>query len=359
MFNRCLLRPSDFKPSQPDLEVIGTFNPGVIATADGVVLLVRVAERPSERREGYTALPRWDSQSGRTVIDWEKNDEMLPVDIRVVQHKRERLVRLTFISHLHVVHSRDGRNIDSVEAVRFGSENELEEFGVEDPRITRIGDKFYFTYVAVSRHGAATALASTKDFKTFARHGIIFPPENKDVVLFPEKIGGSYYALHRPNGATAFSRPEMWLAASPDLIHWGQHRPFLGGSERWDIGRVGAGTPPLRTPAGWLAIYHGNSRGQEDAGIGAYSGGVLLLDLEKPGRILGARGQVFEPELDFEREGFVPNVVFPTGIVEQGETVLVYYGGADTCTAVVEFSMAEILEHLARPSPPATRPARR
>ena len=90
-----------------------------------------------------------------------------------------------------------------------GTSFAFEEYGVEDPRITLIGDTYYITYVAVSRHGVSTALASTRDFKSFSRHGIIFCPENKDVMLFPEMIEGSYYALHRPNGATAFTKPEM------------------------------------------------------------------------------------------------------------------------------------------------------
>ncbi|HXU77890.1 MAG TPA: glycoside hydrolase family 130 protein [Methylomirabilota bacterium] len=343
LFNARLLQPADLKPSQPDLEVIGTFNPGAVATEKGVVLLVRVAEQPIERRAGQTGLPRWDPHSKKVWIDWESNNEIAPVDIRVVRRKRDGLVRLSFISHLRVFHSKDGRTLEPTPGASFSPANEYEEFGVEDPRITRIGDIFYFTYVAVSRHGAATALASTRDFQTFERHGILFYPENKDVVLFPEKIGGRYLALHRPNGATPFTKPEMWLASSPDLKDWGAHQHFLGGSAAWDIGRIGAGTPPIRTPEGWLEIYHGNSRQQEDKSIGAYSGGVLLLDLEEPRRILGAAGQIFIPETDYEREGFVPNVVFPTGIVQQGENLLVYYGAADTSTAVVEFSLPEIL----------------
>jgi predicted GH43/DUF377 family glycosyl hydrolase len=346
LFNRCLLRPSDLKPSQEDLQVIGVFNPGVIATDRGIVLLVRVAEQAAERRPGHTAWPRWDLESKRVVLDWESNEGLSPVDIRVVRKKRDGLVRLTFISHLRVFRSQDGRSIDSINGDRFGPANQNEEFGVEDPRLTRIGDTFYFTYVAVSRHGAATALASTKDFKSFQRHGIIFSPENKDVVLFPEKIHGFHFALHRPNGATPFTKPEMWLARSPDLVHWGANELFLGGSERWDIGRIGAGTPPLRTAEGWLEIYHGNSRREEDQGIGVYSAGALLMDLENPRRILATIGRMFVPETDYEREGFVPNVVFPTGIIQRGETVLVYYGAADTCTAVTEFSLKQILDCL-------------
>ena len=343
LFNKCLLRPSDFKPSQEDLEVIGAFNPGAIATDRGIVLLVRVAEQTAERRLNQTGFPRWDTGTGRVVTDWELNSELNPLDVRVMKRKRDGLVRLTFTSHLRVVFSRDGKSIDALEESSFKPAGEYEEFGVEDPRITRIGSAFYITYVAVSRHGAATALASTNDFKTFQRHGIIFCPENKDVVLFPEKIGDQYYALHRPNAATPFTKPEMWLASSPDLIRWGKHQLFLGGTQIWDIGRVGAGTPPIRTSKGWLEIYHGNSRREEDAGIGTYSAGGLLLDSCDPGQILRAAGQLFVPETDYERNGFVPNVVFPTGIVDRGETVLVYYGAADTCCAVVEFSLQEII----------------
>jgi predicted GH43/DUF377 family glycosyl hydrolase len=344
LFNDCLLKPEQFRPSQDDLEVIGAFNPGAVATDQGVVILVRVAEQAVERRQGQTGLPRWDSHSGRVIIDWEDNNNLAPVDIRVVRKKRDGLVRLTFISHLRVVLSPDGKSINSVDGARFDPENDNEEFGVEDPRITPIGDEFYFTYVAVSRHGACTALASTTDFKSFKRHGVIFCPENKDVVLFPEKIGGKYCALHRPNGATPFTKPEMWVARSPDLVHWGEQQHFLSGNAVWDIGRIGAGTPPLRTTEGWLEIYHGNSRRQEDQGIGAYSGGLLLLDLEDPRRIRSASGQAFMPETEYEQRGFVPNVVFPTGIVDRGENVLVYYGAADTCTGVVEFSLKEVLE---------------
>jgi len=346
LFNKCLLRPSDFRPSQDDLEVIGAFNPGAIAFQNGVVILVRVAEQAKERRPGLTPLPRWDSQAKRIVIDWEKDHDLTPVDVRVVRKNRDGLVRLTFISHLRVVHSGTGRTIDLIDGIKFFPETDYEEFGVEDPRITPIDGKFYFTYVAVSRHGAATALASTTDFVSFSRHGIIFCPENKDVVLFPEKIGGEYIALHRPNAATPFTKPEMWLASSPDLMHWGHNEHFLGGSSAWDIGRIGAGTPPIRTAQGWLEIYHGNSRRQEDSGIGAYSGGLLLLDAQQPRRIIAAAGQVILPEADYERQGFVPNVVFPTGIFEQGTCMLVYYGAADTYSAVLEFSLAEILNLL-------------
>lgn len=338
-----MLRPEDLRPSHDALEVVGTFNPGAVAVGDEVILLVRVAERPRERRKGMTGLPRWDPDSGLT-IDWVSDDELNPVDPRVVAMRRNGLIRLNFISHIRVVRSKDGRSIDSLQGPTFSPSTRHEEFGVEDPRITRIGDAVYFTYVSVSRHGAATSLASTMDFETFQRHGVIFHPENKDVVLFPERIDNQYVALHRPNAATPFCTPEMWLARSTDLIHWGNHEHFLGGESGWETGRIGAGTPPIRTDDGWLEIYHGNRQPSAPGEVGMYSAGALLLDLDDPRRILRhTEGAIMEPQADFEREGFVPNVVFPTGVVERGDVLQVYYGAADAYVGVVEFSRDELL----------------
>jgi predicted GH43/DUF377 family glycosyl hydrolase len=343
LFNACLCRPGDLRPSREDLEIIGTFNPGAVAFGDEVILLVRVAERPRERREGHTALPRWQAGAGLTV-DWIANDDVDFLDARVVQRKCDGLVRLTFASHLRILHSGDGRSIDREDAARFEPQCEFEEFGVEDPRITRIGDTYWFTYVAVSRHGPATALASTKDFQAFTRHGVIFPTENKDVVLFPEPIDGEYVALHRPLGGTPFTQPEIWLARSGDMIHWGRHEILLGSVSGWDAGRVGAGAPPIRSPDGWLEIYHGSAKPAGNSSVGTYAAAALLLDLDEPHRIVRMSTEpILVPETDFEQDGFVPGVVFPTGVVERGDTLLVYYGAADTVCAVVELSKAEVL----------------
>jgi beta-1,2-mannobiose phosphorylase / 1,2-beta-oligomannan phosphorylase len=346
-FERLLLSPSDLTPLREDFQVVGVFNPGAILVDGEVILLVRVAERPREARAGHTALPRWSPGVG-LEIDWVADDDIEVVDPRVVKRKADGLVRLTFISHLRVVRSGDGRSVSEITDVRFLPDSELEEFGVEDPRITAIDGRYYFTYVSVSRHGAGTALASTIDFKTFVRHGMIFCPENKDVVLFPERIAGEYVALHRPNAATPFCRPEMWIARSDDLIHWGRHECLHGGGAAWETGRVGAGTPPLRTSDGWLEIYHGNRQPTQQGEVGMYSTGILLLDLENPARIRRrTAASIFEPTSDFERKGFVPDVVFPTGAVETPDSYLVYYGAADNCTAVVEFRRDDVLSALA------------
>lgn len=345
-WEKLLLGPADVEPSRADFEVVGVFNPGAAVVAGEVVLLVRVAERPRERRPGFVALPRWEPGKG-VIVDWIAEDELEAVDPRVVRHQASGRVRLTFLSHLRVVRCGDGRAVRELTDICIWPDSGMEEFGVEDPRITRIGDRFWITYVAVSRHGAATALASTRDFRSFERHGVIFCVENKDVVLFPEPIEGEYMALHRPSGLTPFSRPEMWVASSPDLIHWGRHRPLSWSAGAWETGRVGAGPPPIRTPEGWLALYHGNEKPAAPGAIGVYSAGALLLDLENPALVRKRTAEAFfAPDRDYERGGFVADVVFPTGIVEAGEALLVYYGAADTSTAVVEFARAELLAAL-------------
>ncbi len=337
-----LLRPGDVSASREDFEVVGVFNPGAHRVGDEVVLLVRVAERTRETRQGFKGLPRWEQNA--IVIDWVADAEWESVDPRVVRRKSDGLMRLTFTSHLRVIRCGDGRSVNEVTAITFRPQGEDEEYGVEDPRITLLDGRFYFTYVVVSRHGPATALASTTDFCSFERHGVIFCPENKDVVLFPERIHGSYAALHRPVCGTRFTRPEMWVARSLDLIHWGVHSPLRLSGRAWQSGRVGAGPPPIRVTDGWLAIYHGNQQPKTPGEVGTYYGGALLFDANDPTKILRqSTVPFFSPEVDFEVNGFVPNVVFPTGLVRDGDLLLVYYGAADQVTAVAEFSLRDLL----------------
>jgi predicted GH43/DUF377 family glycosyl hydrolase len=322
--------------------VIGSFNPGVVETEQGVLLLVRVAERPRERREGQIALPRWSVGEG-PVVDWVAASDYEEVDPRVVRRRSDGVVRLTFLSHLRIAYSRDGRTIDHVGPPWLVPATEQEEFGVEDPRITRIGDRYFVTYVSVSRHGAATSLASTTDFEEIERHGVIFCPENKDVVLFPEKFGDAWLAIHRPLGGTTFTAPEMWTARSSDLVHWGDHLPLYGGGEEWESGRVGAGVPPLKLPEGWLEIYHGNRRPSSPGKVGEYFGAALLLGNDNPRRVERVgREPILLPAEDFEREGFVSDVVFPTGAIVRDDELWIYYGASDRHTGVTALSLTDV-----------------
>jgi len=358
-----LLRPDDFAPSRDDFEVIGAFNPGVAEVSGQVVLLVRVAERPRESRTGFIGLPRFTTHS-ELAVDWVRQEDVEFIDPRVVQLLETGCVRLTFVSHLRVVRLNGDSTVEKIaakgstalggqidcekiEGAAFVPREPWEEFGVEDPRITRTDGRFYFTYVAVSRHGAATALASTDDFQQFTRHGIIFPPENKDVVLFPERVDNQHVALHRPNGRTPFTPPEMWIARSSDLISWGRHAPVFAEKAGWESGRVGAGAPPIQTALGWLEIYHGNRRPTAAGEVGQYVAAAIVLDAHDPRRVIARSSEpLFTPTEPFEREGFVADVVFPTGVVSRGDSLVVYYGASDTYTGVAELSLQDVLASL-------------
>ncbi len=353
ILTRCLLRPSDVPSQFEGFEVIGTFNPAAIEFDDGVALLVRVAERPTEAREGHIALPHWDWRRGCMAIDWRRTDEVELVDPRIVRLRHNGHVRLTFISWLLVAFSRDGLSIDRFGEVPLLPATPYEAFGIEDPRLAKFGDRFYFTYVAVSEHGVVTALASTDDFQSFQRYGIIFCPENKDVVLFPETIDGEYVALHRPNPNTYFCPPEIWIARSRDLLHWGGHERLLGREAAWATIKIGGGTPPVRTGRGWLSLFHGHIASERTTDLGQYAAATMLLNLDDPRRIAGLSPQpVMRAEADFERSGFLPNIVFPTALVGRGDELDVYYGAADTAIGVARYSLDELLATV-RPSSPA------
>lgn len=344
ILTRCLLQPADVKPQFDGFEVIGTFNPAAIEFGDGVVLLVRVVERPIETRKGYIALPYLDWQDGSIAIDWRRLDEVELIDPRIVRLRPSGHLRLTFISWLLVAFSCDGLSIDRFGPRPFLPATQYETLGVEDPRLVKLDDRFYFTYVAVSEHGVATALASTIDFQSFQRHGVIFCPENKDVILFPEKINGQYVALHRPNPNAHFCPPEIWIARSPDLLHWGDHERLLGKEAGWATIKVGGGTPPVRTEHGWLSLFHGHIKPQCTGDVGQYAAGTMLLDLKDPQRIAGLSPQpVMRAEADFERSGFLPDIVFPTALIRCGDEMDVYYGAADCATGVTRYSTSELL----------------
>ncbi len=319
-------------------------------------MLARVAERPIEKRSGWTALPRW-SHPGQTTVDWVRDENLHKTDARVVALKISGDLRLTSVSHFQIFRKSiagndvwqfvdvllpEGSNAESPKA-----ERSLEAYGIEDPRITKIDDTYWITYVAVSRSGAATGLMSSTDLVRFQRHGIIFASENKDVVLFPERLTGDYVALHRPNPNSHFSPPQIWIARSPDLIHWGRHQPILSGVQSWEGDRVGSGTPPVLVDDGWLTLYHGSATSNIAGTVGCYAAGAILLDRDDPTRVIARSSDpIMLPATDYETNGFVPNVVFPTGMLDVGDELQVFYGAADTSVAMTRFSKRSVLDSL-------------
>jgi len=345
----CLLRPGDVPAAHHGFEVVGIFNPAAAEVGGEVVLLVRVAECPSPRpgaQPRLRPLPRFEPGQG-PVIDWVEEQDYDWFDRRVVRRLGAGQARLTFLSNLRVVRLQDWTGLRRIEDQPFEAESIYEEYGVEDPRITKIGDDYWVTYVAVSRYGVTTALTVTRDFEHFERYGVIFGPDNKDVVLFPERAGGDLVAIHRPVSAAGFCRPEMWLARSPDGIHWGRHERLYGGESAWESDRVGAGPPPVLVPEGWLFVYHASSRPGQGQFAGQYAAGALLLDRDQPARILAkSQGPILIPTGPDETSGFTPGVIFPTGLVARGDSLWIYAGAADERVVAIEINQRELLEQM-------------
>ena len=226
-----------------------------------------------------------------------------------------------------------------------------------DPRITPIGKTYYITWCNAGAQGPCIGLASTTDFRAFRQWENPMPPSNRNGVLFPRKINGQYAMLHRPSdrGHTPFG--DIFYATSPDLIHWGRHRFVFGPRGGWQSTKVGPGPVPIETPEGWLLIYHGVWTSCN--GYLYYAGGALL-DLEQPWKVLArTKDYLLAPTELYERVGDVPNVIFPSSAVVEGERVRLYYGCADTCISMAEANLSELIRFIKTHSFTSARAGRR
>ncbi|WP_274653916.1 glycoside hydrolase family 130 protein [Paenibacillus humicola] len=340
-----LITPADVKPYHDGFEVIGAFNAGIAEYNGEVLMLLRVAERPVSPDPNIVLAPVYNvDHGGLDLIEIRKDDDRYDLsDPRVIVRKENApaFEYLTSLSYLRIARSRDGHTFQVDEQPLVYPSQSLEIFGIEDPRITQIGDTYYIYFSAVSPVGIGESLVSTKDFRNITHHGMIFGPDNKDVLIFPEKIGGKYYALHRPTTKSC-GRPEIWLAESDNLLYWGNHKHLLGlRPGNWDGGRIGGGAVPIKTERGWLELYHGATKDHR------YCMGAVLLDLNDPSKVIARSDRpIMEPEADYERQGFFGEVVFSCGALVRGDTVAMYYGVSDTSMACAELSLQEILDSL-------------
>jgi len=280
-----------------------------------------------------------------------------------------RVEHRTGLSSLAVATSDDGLTgweIDPLRGLEPRCDQFEEHWGIEDPRITRVGDEYYVVYVGYSTAGPLVCLATTRDFATWERAGVLQPPDDKDAALFPETFAGRWALIHRPAPHMPGVGVHIWISFSPDLRHWGDAQVLLPARRGgwWDANKIGLGPPPLLTPDGWLLCYHGV---RTTASGSIYRLGLALLDRDDPTKVL-ARGNewILGPEAPYERQGDVPDVVFPCGWVlrDDGETLHLYYGGADSVVCVAEARLSELLNYLEThpcadgpfPGPKATPP---
>ena len=258
----------------------------------------------------------------------------------------------TGFSHLSVACSPDGLTdwvIDPDRSFRPDLESDAERFGIEDPRITRCGDEYMIVYTGFSKDGPLVCLASTRDFRSYERHGVLMPPEDKDAALFPNQFDRRWCLIHRPTATTPwYDGPTCGCHGVPTCGQWHDHQVLLPAREGawWDANKIGLSTPPLLTSQGWLILYHGV---RQTAAGSIYRTGLALLDTEHPERVLARSNEwMFGPETTYERTGDVDQVVFPCGWVldDDGDTLRIYYGAADTSVCVATASLASLLDWL-------------
>jgi predicted GH43/DUF377 family glycosyl hydrolase len=280
--------------------------------------------------------------------------------------------------HFGLAVSRDGCRFDraSETPVLSPSADNWDAGCVEDARIVKMGDWYYVTYASrpfppgqywkpehagpwkpadpapefpwvLRENATSTGLALTRDFRTWIRAGRMTNPtvDDRDVILFPEKVGGRFAMLHRPmdwvGPRYGTEYPAMWIAFSDDMLHWTDSKLLATAELAWENRKIGGNTPPLRTDEGWLILYHA-------VGLDShYRLGAMLLDLEDPSRVLSrGRDWLLQPEQWYELEGYYQGCVFPCGKVVIGDRLFVYYGGADKYVGVATCSLRELLDYL-------------
>lgn len=291
--------------------------------------------------------------------------------------------KISYISHFGLAKSTDGINFKRAfsEPV-FGPREIFDHWSTEDPRITKIDDDYYITYVAVSERimdnnqsierflplTTSAALLKTRDFLSYENLGVISPPnsDNKDTVLYPRKINGRYFMLHRPNRwskewfkgpyekhineglpcdvSDLPETPGIWLASSSDLSNWVDHRLLMSPSHFSDA-KIGPGLPPIETKDGWLVIYHHVER-EEETNRFTYSTRVALFNLEDPSILISKLPyDILTPEAPYEMENDA-EIVFPTGGCVIGDDLYVYYGASDRYVCLATGSLSELLIEL-------------
>ena len=225
-----------------------------------------------------------------------------------------------------------------------------------DPRITIIDQKPYLCMAMDTNHGIRGCIAEVDDNFENVRIISTSTPDNRNMVLFPEKINGMYVRLERP--FTVYSRGrdrfDIWISKSPDLKFWGESELVLGVEHvPFANDKIGPAAPPIKTHAGWLTTFHAvdidHSRGKngwEQSWKKRYCAGIMLLDLEDPSKVIGmCKDPLIAPELSFETDiGFRQNVIFPGGMIAEDDgNVKIYYGASDTVECLATANIDDLI----------------
>jgi len=355
---KVLLEPRDLFPSSSKFEILGVFNPGAVRLANGdIVLYVRIWEKliKTEDKKYYYAPRMIGRKTFKVVIDkFKKESAKSKSNLDIIF--KDGTKRITFISYFkRVILDRSGFNIKLIDKNPsfYGLYNDG-EFGVEDPRITKIEKGYIMTYVSLSKEqNISTSLAISRDCKNWKRRGIIFGEQDKDVVIFPRKVKEKYVAFDRPESNFQFSLPHIWIAYSSNLESWGDLKPVGCVYKKGGIcTRNGAGPPPIKTDKGWLLIYHAVEEKEENnKRVSEYIVGAALFNLKNPEKIISATGKPLLLPLKEEVMVFdAKRIIFPTGAIfdENKKDLLIFSGESDKITTVSKVSLRDILKALKR-----------
>ncbi len=329
--------------------ILGTFNPGLTRLPNGnLLIMVRVAESIKEPiNEGKFRFIRWSIDKGYIIEEHPtyQLDTTDPRKFRFLEHDHIKVFGLTSFSWLLPVElSSDGLKLIEIHYDKIiEPQTSYQEYGVEDPRITKIANRYYMTTCSVSSERHSTTLYSSENGLDYTLLGIIMDHQNKDMVLFPEKINGKYFALTRPLGELYFTVPgnsdylpgtSINLAESPDLLHWKPvDTPYIRARNNSTISlKLGGGAPPIKTNAGWLILFHGVDK---CGPIGCYRTYHAIAETDSPDKIIMINDTVpvLESRTELTRQYtdqiYLNGVVFTTGIDEIDENFIIASGELD------------------------------
>ncbi len=258
-------------------------------------------------------------------------------------------------TNIGLAFSNDGIKWDVRSEPCFKLEDE-EILRAYDPRLTVMDGKCYMCFAVDTRHGLRGGIAVTEDFENFEILSMS-APDNRNMVLFPEKVNGRYVRLERPfpvYSRGGKDRFDAWISDSPDLVYWGNSKLLLAVENvPFANDKVGPAAPPIKTKYGWLTTFHAvdidqtrGKNGWEDFWKKRYMAGIMLLDLDDPAKVIGmSKEPLIAPETDYERDGFRNDVIFPGGmILEDSGEVKIYYGAADTVECLATAHVDELVK---------------
>jgi predicted GH43/DUF377 family glycosyl hydrolase len=347
--------------------VLGAFNPGLCRLPNGnLLMMVRVAEALSEpvvEHKAHTI--RWDKGNGYLADAWPLSDVNMidPRKFRINAYEFP-VFALTSLSWLLPVElSEDGSAViqahyDKIISPQFSSQ----EYGIEDPRISVVDDRYYMTTCCVSSERHASMIYVSDDGLQYRSFGMVLDHQNKDMLLFEGKIKDRYFALTRPLGECYFasSPTSGWhpgasiqMATSPDLLYWKPSESAFLRARKSSLAnvKIGGGTPPVRTADGWLMLYHGV---EKNGDLGIYRTFWALLDGNDPLQILHLEDQAAllesKPALTsgISHQVYLNNIVFTTGIAEHGDTFIIASGEMDLACRITTISKDHFLLNTVR-----------